>query len=362
MPSLADASSSPAAPVQQAAGAEAAGAEADGVQAAGAEADGVEADGALERRELDRLAEEFATWRRQLVGAAYRILGSVTDAEDVVQEVWLRWVDVDREQVRNRRAYLLTTTTRLALNHVRSRQRRRESYVGPWLPEPLPGDALGLEPELASTSAARDLGDGPAAVELAESVSMAMLVVLETLSPLERAAFVLHEVFGVPFDEVGEALGRSPAAARQLASRARSHVQARRPRQLVDRARHRQVTERFLEAAQNGDLDGLLATMAPDVVLVSDGGGVRRAALRPIVGAEKAVRWLLAVSEKPEVAGYTAGVVELNGEPALALWVGDVLDTVAFLTVEERGITGVQAIRNPEKLAHLGHLAPATTT
>ncbi|HET7659453.1 MAG TPA: RNA polymerase sigma-70 factor [Oryzihumus sp.] len=290
-------------------------------------------------RSGEELAREFGELRPLLVGAAYRVLGSVSDAEDVTQEAWLRWSGVDRSQVRDARAFLLTTTTRLALNRLRQLRSRREDYVGPWLPEPV----------VAGT-----VGDAAEAVELAESVSMAMLVVLETLSPLERATFVLHEVFGVPFGEIASSLGRSDAAVRQLAHRARSHVQARQPRHPVDATRHREVTERFLEAAAEGDMAGLLALLAPDAVLVSDGGGVKKAALRPIVGADKVARWLLGVLARPDYEGeLRAELGWVNGDLAILSWVDDALDTVTFLTVEAQGITALHAVRNPAKLAAL---------
>ena len=287
----------------------------------------------------EELAREFGELRPLLVGAAYRVLGSAVDAEDVVQEAWLRWAGVDRAQVRDPRAFLLTTTTRLALNRLRQRQSRREDYVGPWLPEPI-ATGPGV--------------DGAEAAELADSVSMALLVVLETLSPLERATFVLHEVFDVPFGEIASSLGRSDAAVRQLAHRARSHVQARQPRHLVDPDRHREVTERFLAAAAEGDLQGLVSMLAPDAVLVSDGGGVKKAALRPIVTAEKVARWLLGVLARPDVEGDLRTVLgHVNGELAALTYAGDTLDTVTFLTIEEQGITALHAIRNPAKLAAL---------
>ena len=187
---------------------------------------------------MNDAAATFEDHRRLLVGAAYRLLGSHSDAEDVVQEAWIRWSTVDPSTIDEPRAYLLTITTRLALNRLRQLRTRRESYVGPWLPEPVSSDP-------------RD--DGAAATELADDVSMAMLIVLESLSPLERAAFVLADVFGMPSGEVAGALDRSPAAVRQLVHRARSHIEARQPRSVVDTARHREVTERFLEAASTGD-------------------------------------------------------------------------------------------------------------
>lgn len=283
---------------------------------------------------------EFEDLRPLLVGAAYRVLGTLADAEDVVQEAWLRWADVDRAEVRDARAYLLTVTTRLSLNRIRQQRNRREDYVGPWLPEPI-----------ATTPDPAD------AVELADSVSMAMLVVLESLTPLERVAFVLHDVFGLEFSEVATALDRSEAAVRQLASRARGHVQSRRPL-TVDRRRHDDVLRGCLTALGAGDMEGFLGYLAPDVVLVSDGGGIRRAALRPILGADKVVRWLAGVITRPDVPGaFTSDLRELNGETAAVLYADGAPDSVVFVTVEPRGITALYFLRNPEKLTHL---APAT--
>lgn len=280
----------------------------------------------------------FEDHRALLVGAAYRILGSHADAEDVVQDAWIRWAEVDLATVDNTRAYLLTITTRLALNRLRQLRARRESYVGPWLPEPV-------------ASGPRE--EGAAAAELADEVSMAMLIVLEALSPLERAAFVLSEVFGMPSGEVGAALDRSPAAVRQLVHRARSHVEARQPRETVDAARHREVTLRFMEAAGSGDVGALLDVLAPDVTLVTDGGGIKRAALRPIHTAEKVIRWILGVLERPDTPDLAADLRIVNGELAIVLTGPDGVDSVMFLTVEDDRITALHSIRNPEKLAAL---------
>ena len=277
----------------------------------------------------------FEEHRGLLVGAAYRILGTHTDAEDVVQEVWIRWDTVDPATVDNARAYLLTITSRLALNRLRHLKARRESYVGPWLPEPV---ATGPDVE------------GAAAAELADDVSMAMLIVLESLSPLERAAFVLTDVFGMPPREVASAIDRTPAAVRQLVHRARSHVEARRPRHAVDAARHRAAIERFVTAASTGDVTGLLAVLSPDVTLVTDGGGIRRAALRPIHGADKVIRWLFGVLAKPEAAGLTAALREVNGELAIVVAGAEGTDSVHFCTVEDGRITALHAVSNPEKL------------
>lgn len=280
----------------------------------------------------------FEHHRALLVGAAYRILGSHVDAEDVVQEAWIRWDGVDPATVDNARAYLLTITTRLALNRLRQLRSRRETYVGPWLPEPV-------------STGHRE--DGAAAAELADEVSMAMLIVLESLSPLERAAFVLSEVFGMPSGEVAAALDRSPAAVRQLVHRARSHVEARLPRENVDAARHREVTVRFMDAAASGDLDALLDVLAPDVTLVTDGGGIKRAALRPIHGADKVIRWLLGVLSKPDTPRLEADLRTVNGELAIVLSAPDTVDSVLFLTVGADRITALHSIRNPEKLTSL---------
>src|SRR5215217_8110792 len=206
---------------------------------------------------------------------AYEMLGSATDAEDVVQETWLRWAEVDRAEVRDPRAYLVRIVTRQALNRLRTLSRRREEYVGEWLPEPLP-----TSPDVAED------------VELAESVSIAMLTVLETLAPAERAVFVLREVFDVPYADIAQAVDKTPGAVRQIAHRAREHVAARRPRMQVDRAEQQAAVERFLAALQTGDVQGLLDVLAPDVVVVSDGGGVVAAARHPIEGAEAVARLL----------------------------------------------------------------------
>ena len=280
----------------------------------------------------EQLASEFAEHRSVLVGAAYRVVGSVSDAEDVVQEAWLRWSAIEHDDIRDVRAYLIRITTRLALNRLREQKARREQYVGPWLPEPL---ATGED-------------DPAAAAELADSVSMAMLVVLETLSPLERATFVLREVFDLPYDEIADTLGRSEAAVRQLAHRARSHVHARQPRHHVDKASHDELTMRFMQAAGSGDFDQVVALLAPDAVLISDGGGKKRAALRPIQGAEKIARWLFAViAENP---GFEIRMGTLNGEVAYIAYDGDEPDTVAFLEVSDGLISDLYLIRNPDKL------------
>ena len=224
---------------------------------------------------LGDATDAFVAHRNLLFTVAYEMLGSAADAEDVLQETWLRWADVDVDEVRDPRAYLVRITTRLSLNRIRSLSRRRESYVGPWLPEPL----------LTSPDVAED-------VELADSVSTAMLLVLETLTPTERAVFVLREVFDLPYDEIADAVDKTPAAVRQIAHRARSHVESRRPREIVGSAERDAVIERFMAAVSTGDLQSLMDVLAPDVVLITDGGGVKQAALRPIHGADKVLRWM----------------------------------------------------------------------
>lgn len=292
----------------------------------------------------DELAAEFAEHRPVLVGAAYRVVGSVVDAEDVVQETWLRWSAADREDVRDVRAYLIRIATRLALNRLRQQKSRREQYVGPWLPEPQ-----------MSTPAHED----PAAVaEVADSVSMAMLVVLETLSPLERATFVLREVFDLPFGEIADTLGRSESAVRQLAHRAREHVHARQPRHTVDKARHTEVTSQFLAAAWSGDFDQVVSLLAPDVVMVSDGGGKKKAALRPIQGADKIARWLMGTLAPDQAAhNFEVRQFELNGELAFVAYDGNEVDSAGFMTVDENGVINeIYVIRNPDKLTAIPRL------
>ena len=281
-------------------------------------------------------SDPYVTHRRLLFTVAYEMLGSAADAEDVLQESWLRWADVDREKVRDPRAYLVRIVTRQALNHLRSAARRREEYVGEWLPEPL----------LTSPDVADD-------VELAESVSIAMLTVLETLAPAERAVFVLREVFDVPYDEIAEAVGKTPAAVRQIAHRARDHVAARRPRMRVDRAEQVQVLERFLAAVNTGDMQGLMDVLAPDVVAIADGGGkVRGAARRPIIGAERFVAYLRGGLAKFAVR-VDATPVWVNGAPGARVEVDGKLAGALSLTVEHGRITRIFSVANPQKLAWL---------
>ncbi|SFB71568.1 RNA polymerase sigma-70 factor, ECF subfamily [Nocardioides terrae] len=284
---------------------------------------------------VDPATDAFVAHRNLLFTIAYEMLGSAADAEDVLQETWLRWADVDQEPVRDPRAYLVRITTRLALNRLRTLGRQRETYVGPWLPEPL----------LTSPDVAED-------VELAESVSTAMLLVLETLTPTERAVFVLREVFDVGYDEIAAAVDKSAAAVRQIAHRARSHVEARRPRVEVSEAEARRVLATFKEATETGDMQRLLDVLAPDVVMLSDGGGVKQAALRPIVGADKVLRWFVGVAAKAPMP-VTVHEVLVNGAPALRIDTGGELDTIATVKVEGGLVTAMYLVRNPHKLAFL---------
>ena len=281
------------------------------------------------------MEDPFVAHRSLLFTVAYEMLGSAADAEDVLQESWLRWAGADRSQVNDPRAYLVMVVTRQALNRLRTLARRREDYVGEWLPEPL----------LTSPDVAED-------VELAESVSIAMLTVLETLGPTERAVFVLREVFDLPYEEIAEAVGKPAGTVRQIARRAREHVAARRPRVQVSRLEQQAVTERFLAALQTGQLQELMDVMAPDVVLVADGGGVAPAALTPVHGAELVAR-VLARASQSEVAAAT---VWLNGAPGGRIEVAGEPATVS-LVVENGLVTRVYLIRNPRKLTRLDEAA-----
>jgi RNA polymerase sigma-70 factor, ECF subfamily len=282
----------------------------------------------------DVATEAFLAHRNLLFTVAYEMLGSAADAEDVLQETWLRWAGVDLESVRDQRAYLVRVTTRQALHRLRALGRRRESYVGPWLPEPL----------LTAPDVAED-------VELADSVSMAMLLVLETLAPTERAVFVLRDVFDLGYDEIAEAVGKSPAAVRQIAHRARAHVAARRPRGAVSRALARMALEAFQRAAETGDLQGLLDILAPEVVFLGDGGGVVQAALEPVVGADDVARALAAGLGR--IAASSLEPARVNGYPALILRRDGKVDTVFAVRIDDGLITGLYAVRNPEKLSRL---------
>ncbi|MFB4423671.1 RNA polymerase sigma-70 factor [Streptomyces sp. QL37] len=282
----------------------------------------------------DPATETFVAHRNLLFTVAYEMLGSAADAEDALQETWLRWADVDLGTVRDPRAYLVRIATRQALSRLRTLGRRKESYVGTWLPEPL----------LTTPDVADD-------VELADSVSMAMLLVMETLTPAERAVFVLREVFALDYEEIAEAVGKSPAAVRQTAHRARSHVAARRPRGTVSPAETRGALDAFRRAVETGDLQGLLDVLAPDAVLLGDGGGVKQAVLRPVVGADKVARLL--IGGLGRATALSLRTAHVNACPALVVRLGGALDTVVTVRVEDGLITGLYAVRNPEKLSRM---------
>lgn len=282
----------------------------------------------------DQATDAFMNHRNLLFTIAYEMLGSAADAEDVLQETWLKWSGVDLGVVENHRAYLVRIVTRQALGRLRTLGRRKESYVGSWLPEPL----------LTTPDVAED-------VELADSVSMAMMLVLETLTPTERAVFVLREVFGLDYDEIAAAVDKNPAAVRQIAHRARNHVAARRPRGTVSQAETREALAAFQRATETGDLQALLDLLAPDVVFLGDGGGVKQAVPRPVVGADKVARMLLGGMAK--VSGWSMEPTRVNGHPALIFRFGGELDTVIALRIDDGLISGLYAVRNPAKLSHM---------
>ncbi|WP_330273101.1 RNA polymerase sigma-70 factor [Lentzea sp. NBC_00516] len=283
---------------------------------------------------MDAATDTFVSHRNLLFTIAYEMLGSAADAEDVLQETWLKWSGVDHGTVENHRAYLVRIVTRQALGRLRTLGRRKESYVGSWLPEPL----------LTAPDVAED-------VELADSVSMAVMLVLETLTPTERAVFVLREVFDLDYDEIAAAVDKNPAAVRQIAHRARSHVAARRPREVVTQSQSREALAAFQRATETGDLQALLDLLAPDVVFLGDGGGVKQAVPRPVTGASKVARMLLGGMLK--VTGWTMEPAQVNGYPALIVRFGGELDTVIAVRVEDGRISGLYAVRNPAKLSHM---------
>ncbi|MPY55861.1 RNA polymerase sigma-70 factor [Streptomyces spongiae] len=288
----------------------------------------------------DTATEVFEEHRPVLMGVAYRMLGRVADAEDVVQEAWLRWSGADRSEVREPRGYLVRVTTRLAIDRLRHVKSRNEAYVGPWLPEPYVTDFADTVPDAAERAV------------LADSVSLAVLVVLESLSPLERAVFVLREAFGYPYADIAAVLDRSEAAVRQLAGRARRHVDERRPRYEVDPAERREMTERFLAAAAEGDLEGLMSLLAPDVRLMGDSGGLAKAPVRVLESADKVGRFVHGAARKG-VPDASFRFMEINGAVAAVVLSGDKVDSVFQLDVADGRIQWVYIMRNPEKLLSL---------
>ncbi len=289
-------------------------------------------------------AEEFEQLRPMLSAIAYRILGSVSEAEDAVQEAWLRYA-ASPTQPTSTRAFLSAVVTRISIDVLRSARVRREAYVGPWFPEPLLTDPY-EDPERSA--------------ELADSVSMAALLLLERLSPLERAVFVLREVFGFGFPEVASAVGRSEAACRQLAVRARRHMEAGRPRFEADRKEREELAERFFDAFKEGDVNGLQEMLAADVQMVGDGGGKAPQYARPIIGAQNVARVLAASIPLLIRIGVVVEPHEVNGQPG-ALFRdrdGKVINTFALDVLGGR-IQTIRAVINPDKLGHLGPVADA---
>ncbi|MEW1840014.1 RNA polymerase sigma factor SigJ [Nonomuraea angiospora] len=284
------------------------------------------------------LAEgEWESHRSAVFGAAYRILGTVAEAEDVTQEVWLRAVAADLSEVRDLRAWLVTVAARTSYNVLQSARVRRESYVGPWLPEPL----------LTGPDAA-------AQVLMDESVSTAMLVVMETLTPAERVALVLHDVFGFPFARIAEVLDSTPAAGRKLASRARARVAAVQERPRASRAETERLLRAFKAAADAGDIAGLVELLDPEAVYLADGGGEVTAARRPVRGAERIA--LLAVRQIELRRPDPFEVIEVNGHPALATYHGGELVWLDTVEIAGGRITTFRRLVNPEKLARVGHI------
>jgi RNA polymerase sigma-70 factor (ECF subfamily) len=281
------------------------------------------------------LASDFALARARLVRVAYAIVGTRAEAEDVVSESWFKLVRAEAEApVRDVEAWATVVVARAAIDVLRSARVRRETYTGPWLPEPVIGP----------------VGDPADRVTLDDSVSFALLVVLESLTPAERTAWVLHDLFGMTFEDVASTVGRSPAAVRQLAARARKHIEAGAPRLEVDPQQHHDVVQRFLDAAAGGDLEALVAMLDPSVVLTSDGGGRRNTARRPVHGADRVARFLLGILGQVQ-PGQTVMPVAVNGVLGMALYDHEQLDTVVSFTVSGGLLSRIDFIRAPEKLA-----------
>ncbi|MCP2336545.1 RNA polymerase sigma factor SigJ [Actinomadura rupiterrae] len=301
--------------------------------------DGGRSAGVPTARASDEATRVYAEHRELLFSIVYNLLGSVADTEDVLQDTWLAWAARGPHGVERPRAYLVRIAVNTALARQAAVARRRESYPGPWLPEPLVAGS--------GEDAAEDAARG-------EAVSLAMLVVLETLTPLSRAVFILHEVFGYPHTEIAEILGRSAASVRQVSHRARLHVQSRRTRRTVDRRTQREATERFLDAALGGDLAALMEILAPDVTMWTDGGGHGRAALRPIRGRDKVVRLITGANfRRPDDLDIRYRTV--NGDPSAVLFDHDAPFAVMVLDMSEDGerVDGIYAVTNPEKLTHI---------
>ncbi|MFC9998849.1 RNA polymerase sigma-70 factor [Nocardia sp. NPDC127526] len=282
----------------------------------------------------DAEIDPFVEHRRLLFGTAYQMLGSVADAEDILQDAWLKWHGVDRDSVQHPKSYLVRTVTNLALNRLTSARATRETYVGPWLPEPL----------ITAPNAAEE-------TEMADTVSTAMLVVLETLTPVERAVFVLREVFGYSHAEIGGFLDRPEATIRQISHRARNHVQSRRPRFDADDASRQEITEKFMAACHGGDLNALMEILAPEVTLWNDGGGKVTAARRPLHGPDHVARWMLGVMAKPVSAGIRLEPAVINGELGIVGVIGDYLVGALTYDIRDGHIENIRFQVNPDKLS-----------
>ncbi|MFF7388225.1 RNA polymerase sigma factor SigJ [Streptomyces scabiei] len=293
----------------------------------------------------DMAIDVFEEHRSVLMGVAYRMLGRVADAEDVLQEAWLRWSGADRSDVGEPRGYLVRITTRLAIDRLRQVQSRKEAYPGPWLPEPYVTDYAATVPDTAERAV------------LADTVSLALLVVLESLSPLERAVFVLREAFGYPYADIAAMIDRAEPAVRQLAGRARRHVDERRPRYEVDPGERRALTEKFLAAAQDGDLGGLMALLAPDVRLVGDGGGIGKAPVRVLETADRVGRFVHGAAGKG-LLDVSLRFMEINGGFAVVLVSGGEVDSVFQLDVADGLVQCVYIVRNPQKLLSVAAVKP----
>jgi RNA polymerase sigma-70 factor (ECF subfamily) len=285
--------------------------------------------------------ETFNQHRSLLFAIAYRMLGTVTDAEDMVQETFLRWQQTAEATVKSAKSYLSTIITRLCIDHLRSARVQREQYVGPWLPEPI---------------MTQQQTDDPAAqVELADSLSIAFLVVLERLSPIERAVFLLREVFEYDYDEIAQMVEKSPANCRQILRRSRQHITAQRPRFSVSQQQQEQITAKFLEASTQGNLQGLMSLLAKDVTFWSDSGGRVAAALKPIQGAVKVTRFLLAIRSK-WLSTSIAQIIEINGQPGMITRVDGCVHSVTTFDIVDGSIQSIYVVRNPEKLKRMSRI------
>jgi RNA polymerase sigma-70 factor (ECF subfamily) len=284
------------------------------------------------QQQPDDAAATFAPLRPRLTRIAYRMLGSVAEAEDIVQDAYLRWHGADRSTVTDPKAFLSKTVTRLCLDHLKSARVKRETYIGPWVPEPM------IE---------------PAEVDEADDITLTLMMALERLSPLERAAFLLHDVFGQDFDQVAQTIERDPTACRQLASRAREHVRAAKPRFPVSPAQGADLAKAFFDASRTGEVAPLQAMLAQDVILYSDGGGKRVAALKPIYGDENVARFFAGVASKVPVTGLTWRHEIVDGLPGIVVIDnGEVMHTMAF-EIDDGKITAIYVVRNPDKLKHV---------